>query len=247
MNRELVIIQPGRKLPSLVDYPGDFADWVLDGMGVERERAHIVRPHLGEPLPALAGLESLVVTGSGAMVTDREPWMEQSADWLRSAVQAGLPVLGICFGHQLLAHALGGEVQYNTNGVEVGSVAIRLHPAAAVDPLFAGLPPILVAHVSHQQSVVRLPPGSRLLASSALDRHQAVAFSDRAWGVQFHPEFSAAVVGRYLDHHASAVAARGGDPQRLRAAIRDQPWGLSILGRFAQLAGLAPGIRAIPG
>jgi GMP synthase (glutamine-hydrolysing) len=241
MTRELLIVQPGQKLPSLADYPGDFGDWVLGGMGLGRERARIVRPHVGESLPELAGLEAVVVTGSGAMVTDREPWVEESACWLRSALEAGLAVLGICFGHQLLAHALGGEVQYNPRGVEVGTVALSLHPAAAADPLFAHLPQTLAAHVSHQQSVVRLPPGGRLLASSELDPHQAVAIGERAWGVQFHPEFRAAVVGRYLDHHAPAVAARGGDPQRLRAAIRDLPWGPTILARFARLAGLAPG------
>ena len=53
MTGELVIVQPGQKLPGLADYPGDFADWVLDGMGLGRERARIVRPHLGEPLPKL--------------------------------------------------------------------------------------------------------------------------------------------------------------------------------------------------
>jgi GMP synthase (glutamine-hydrolysing) len=158
-----------------------------------------------------------------------------------------MAVLGICFGHQLLAQALGGEVQYNPRGVEVGTIELRLHAAAAADPLFAGLPQTLAAHVSHQQTVVRLPPGARLIASSEMDRHQAVAFGERAWGVQFHPEFCAAVVGRYLDLHASAVAAGGGDPQRLRAAIRDLPWGSNILSRFARLAGLAPGNGAISG
>ena len=246
MSGELVIVQPGQKLPSLTDYPGDFGDWVLEGMGIGHELAQIVRPHLGEPLPRLAGLQAIVVTGSGAMVTDRASWMDRSGEWLHTAVDAGLAVLGICFGHQLLAHVLGGEVQYNPRGVEVGTVELRLHPAAASDSLFAGLPQVLAAHVSHQQSVVRLPPGSRLLAGSALDPHQAIAFGARAWGVQFHPEFSAAVVGRYLDHHAPAVAARGGDPERLRAAIRELPWSATLLGRFARLAGLAPGPGPVP-
>ena len=77
------------------------------------------------------------------------------AAWLRDAAHAGVPLFGICYGHQLLAHALGGEVGDNPNGREMGTIDLELHPHAADDPLFAGLPMQFPAQATHLQSVLR--------------------------------------------------------------------------------------------
>lgn len=124
------------------------------------------------------------------MVSERLPWSEAAAAWLRDAVALGLPILGVCYGHQLLAHALGGRVDYHASGREIGTVAIERLPAAADDALLAAAPARFVAHASHQQSVLELPAGAVVLARSAHDPHHAVRYAPRAWGLQFHPEFS---------------------------------------------------------
>ena len=235
---DLTILQPGQKLPALAGYPGDFADWIMAGMGPEPKRARLVYPHRGDALPPADEPGAVVVTGSGAMVTAGDAWMQRSADWLAQAVAAGRPVLGICFGHQLLAHALGGRVLDNPRGVEVGTVPLALEPAAAGDPLFASLTEPLRVHVSHLQSVTVPPPGARRLASSELDPNQAFVCGERAWGVQFHPEFSAAVARAYLEFHSPTLHAQSRDPGALVAAIGDTPAGSRLLRNFARLAGL---------
>ncbi|KFA31902.1 glutamine amidotransferase, partial [Xanthomonas vasicola pv. musacearum NCPPB 4384] len=117
-----------------------------------------------------ADFAGIIVSGSAAFVTDRADWSERSAEWLRHAAHQGMPLLGICYGHQLLAHALGGEVDYNPAGRESGTIALELHPPAEQDPLFAGLPPQFPAHATHLQTVVRAPDGAVVLAHSRQDR-----------------------------------------------------------------------------
>src|SRR3546814_6422229 len=118
------------------------------------------------------------------MVTERLDWSERSAQWLGDAARAGLPVMGICYGHQLLAHALGGEIGDNPAGRQMGTIELELQPAAAGDPLFAGLPQRFPAQATHLQSVLRAPEGATLLASSELDAFHEFRWGEAAWGVQ---------------------------------------------------------------
>ena len=239
--KDLLIVQPGAKLPTLAPVPGDFADWVAAGMGISGGRFERVHPHLGEPLPNPAPFKAVVVTGSSAMVTDPDAWIADTAAWLRRLVDAGTPVLGICFGHQLLARAFGGQVDDNPKGVEVGTAAIRLAPDAAADPLLSPLPVLTSFQVSHRQSVLRLPPNARLLASSPLDPHHAFSLGARAWGLQFHPEFDQRIIRSYVDYYAPVLEARGVDVNPLRSGIGDTPEAALLLRRFARIAGIGPG------
>jgi len=193
----LLILQPGQKLPSLAAVPGDFSDWILAGMGRDPAKVPVLRPEQGDVLPPPAEVGAVVITGSGAMVTEQAPWMLATAAWLRELVALGRPVLGICFGHQLLADALGGEVADNPRGIEVGTVITRPTAAAAQDALFAGWPAEAPVQASHQQSVIRLPDGAVVLAASEQDPHHAFRYGERAWGIQFHPEFDARIVTAY--------------------------------------------------
>ncbi len=90
-------------------------------------------------------------------------------------------------------------------------------------------------HTSHTQTVLRLPPGARLLATSTLDHHFAFAIGDVVWGVQFHPEFDAEVVRTYIRAFGSILTAEGQDPDRLAATCSDTPYGSIILRRFAEI------------
>jgi GMP synthase (glutamine-hydrolysing) len=228
----LIVIKTGMKPASLAGHAGDYEDWILDGMGWPRAAARVVAVHQGGTLPPPRHVAGAVITGAATMVTDGDAWIDATGAWLRDAVAAGLPVLGICYGHQLLAHALGGAAGWNPNGVEVGVVDVELMYGAATDPLLGGLPRTFPACVSHRQSALALPPGAALLARSALEPHHAFRVGN-AWGLQFHPEFDVAVMPAYVEGFREVLLAQSRRPDDLVAALRPTPESAQLLQRFA--------------
>ena len=223
-----------------------FPHWIRVAAGLSPSDAvAVVNVEHGEPLPALDGFAGAIVTGSAAMVTDRHAWSERSAQWLREAAHAGMPLLVICYGHQLLAHALGGEVGDNPAGREMGTIELELQPQAEADVLFAGLPPRFAAQATHLQSVLRVPDGATVLARSTLDACHAFRWGDAAWGVQFHPEFSTTHMRGYVLARRDALLREGHDPERLAGDVGAAPQARRVLRRFVQHARkLGPGTHA---
>ena len=243
--KPLLLVTTGSPSERVIRGHGDFEDWFLRGLGLPREAVRAIRVDRGASLPSPKEFSGAVVTGSSAMVTDREPWSERTAGWLGEAVASGLPVLGVCYGHQLLAHALGGTVGDNPRGREIGTIRIRLLPPAGDDPLLAGLPPEIAVQATHLQSVLELPPGAVRLAASGLDPVHAFRYGASAWGLQFHPEFRAAAMRSYIEEKRQVLAAEGLDPDGLLAGVADSPWGDLILNRFAARCGaLSPPVPA---
>lgn len=230
-----LILQTGSTLPALRARHGDFPDWFRHGLGLRREEVDIVAADAATPLPAPGSHAGIIVTGSPAMVTDLLPWSEQAAQWLGEAIAAGSAVLGVCYGHQLLAHAFGGRVDYHPSGRELGTVPIQRLGDAATDALFGSAPEHFLAHASHQQSVLELPRGAVVLARSPHDPNQAVRYAPRAWGLQFHPEFSVEVMRGYI---AARRPARHGNCPQPCCAGRDcapTPTARRLLRRFRTL------------
>lgn len=264
MTQRFLVIKTGKTYDNIRAAHGCFDDWMADGLGVPRTQVDVVSVFEGEELPApLADYCGVVITGSPAMVTERLPWSEALAQRLAEEIcGSNTAVLGICYGHQLLAHALGGEVAYNPRGREIGTVEIALTKAHQDDPLFAGITGTVVtpagtnenaaalhaaehgqfagvtfdAHVTHLQSVIRLPPDSVHLAASELEPHHAFRVGTKVWGVQFHPEFSEDVMRAYIDLLGERMAGEGIDPGAVRAGVRPAPLSNTLLQRFAALA-----------
>ena len=215
---------------------GGFPHWIRVASGLPRDRAVVINVEAGQSLPSLEGFAGAIVTGSGTMVTERHDWSEATAAWLGDAARAGLPLFGICYGHQLLAHALGGEVGDNPAGREMGTLDIELLPAAADDVLFAPMPATFPVQLTHLQSVLRLPEGAVALARSALDPHQAFRWGDNVWGVQFHPEFSTTHMRGYLQARKVALQREGLDAAAMLAAVAATPEGRRVMRRFVHHA-----------
>lgn len=232
-----LIIKTGSTLPRLAAEQGDFEDWIRRELP-DAADWRVVNVASGEELPPPADCAGVVITGSPAMVSERAPWSETTAAWLRAAHAANVPLLGICYGHQLLADALGGEVGYHPHGPEVGSVEVERLAEAAADPLLGELPVCFSAHVIHWQTVLRLPPGAERLAGNAFEPHQAFRLGS-AWGVQFHPEFDQPAMRRYLELLHDRLSAAGRDPQALLAGVRPTPEAAGLLARFAALLSAA--------
>lgn len=232
--KPLIIFKAGSTFADLARTHGDFEDWIADGVGGILPLS-VVDVRKAATLPPIEEVGAAIVTGSHAMVTDRAPWSERLAGWLRDAHRHEIPLLGICYGHQLLADALGGEVHYHPQGMEIGSVPIKKTADAAADPLFASLPEEFMANVVHSQSVKRLPPNAALLAQNDYDAHQAFRVGQSSWGVQFHPEFDDAAMCGYFDRLGDDLAARGIDAVAKRSEVVPTGEAASLLRRFAQL------------
>lgn len=235
MPPRFLILQTGQPVASQRRH-GGFAHWIRVAAGLRHDEAEVVDVEAGEALPAHRDYTGVLVSGSPAMVTERRDWSERSAAWLRDAAEADRPILGICYGHQLLAHALGGEAGDNPRGREMGTVDVRLENAANDDPLFAGLPQSFRAQVTHLQSALRMPEGGVLLATSDLEACQAFRWGRATWGLQFHPEFSAERMHGYVRARADALRAEGHDPVAMSRTIAAAPVARKVLRRFVRHA-----------
>ncbi len=170
------------------------------------------------------------------MVTEHRPWSEKTASWLRAAHNR-VPILGICYGHQLLGYAMGGKVADNPTGREMGTVDIHFTEDAADDRLFAGVVPTTKAQVSHKQSLIELPPEAVLLGRSDRDPHQAFRVGQFSWGMQFHPEFDAAITTAYIDYCDALLRTENQDPLQLKADCHETDSGTALLERFTKITG----------
>jgi GMP synthase (glutamine-hydrolysing) len=223
--------------------------------GAARCRLTVVEVHRGGQLPrGEAGFDGVLVTGSPHSVRDGAPWMKATAAWLRRQAERGVPVLGVCFGHQLLGVAFGARVARRADGREIGTISCGLTPAGRADPLFARVGGTFEAQATHEDELVDAPAELEVLASNAATRIQAFRVGDRVRGVQFHPELDAATMRALVLARAGALEAesreRGADPRgrvaALLAGIREAPAGRRILQAFVgELAGgAAP--RSVP-
>lgn len=244
MGPQITIVEAGRTFAALAEDRGHFSDWIGTGLAVRRGGLKVVAAFAGEPLPSPELVHALVVTGSHAMVSEGQRWVEELAGWLARVVALGVPVLGICFGHQLLAHALGGTVGDHPGGGEFGTVTVRLTDNSCSDPLFGGLSADFPAQLFHRQSVLRLPTGAQVLATSLQEPHQAVRFARRVWGLQFHPEFDAEIMASYLSLSGEQLTKYGFDPAALRKGLRTTPVAQSLLQRFSRLAAGSTPLRS---
>ncbi|WP_461637531.1 type 1 glutamine amidotransferase [Leucobacter sp. BZR 635] len=159
-------------------------------------------------MPAsLDGYDGLIVLGGdmGDRDTAEYPWLEDMRERLREAHRNDVPALGVCLGAQLLASALGGEVELGEPGLETGVVGIRVTEEGAGDPLMQGVSDVFHSGSMHNDAVVRLPQDAVLLASGDVYPNQAFR-SGSTWAVQFHPEVSPASYEMWVgleDHSAN--------------------------------------------
>jgi GMP synthase (glutamine-hydrolysing) len=229
--KPLVILRAGDTVPEIAARRGEFGDWIRAGVGEAWRgewKEHDVRTDA--PLPRAADAAGFVITGSSSSVTERAPWMLRAEALVREIAMAGAPLLGICFGHQLVAQALGGLVTKNPRGREIGTIDV----AREDDPLFSGLPKTLRVSATHVDAVVKLPEGARILATTPLDPAAAFAVGARTRCVQFHPEIDGDVMRGYIRARSHLIAAEGLDAGAILAAVSDDLHGPPILAGFVR-------------
>lgn len=193
--------------------PALLGDWLLEA-GCTLD---VATPYDGSGVPALDGYDGFLVLGGpmGALDDADHPWLGPVKERLREAAGTGLPTLGVCLGHQLVAVALGGTVEVNPRGQQVGLLDVGWTDAAAADDLFAGLATPHRGVQWNNDVVTGLPRDAVLLAETADDELQAARFAPAVWGVQLHPEVTAEVLRPWAADDRGSHEARGLDQDRL--------------------------------
>ncbi|MDR1611454.1 MAG: glutamine amidotransferase [Planctomycetota bacterium] len=230
--RPILILQTGDAPEDICSRHGNFDSMFLRMGGLDSGSVSIVHAAKGGDPGDPAGYRGCIITGSHSMVTEPEPWSENAADWLRRAFGKSLPLFGVCYGHQLLAKAMGGVVDYLPGGQETGTLTVVLAESSSHDPLLEGFPPRFPVNLAHSQAVVETPPGAWVMAESERDKRQIIVYGALTYGVQFHPEFSGGVIRDYLDLAARGEPHRASEFRALLAVASETPLAVLLLRRF---------------
>ena len=191
--------------------------WLVDA-GAELA---VCRPWAGDEVPALAEYDGFVILGGsmGAPAADTHPWLASVKERVREAADEAVPTLGVCLGHQLAAVALGGSVEVNPHGQQVGLYDVLWRPAAKDDGLVSGLAPNMRGIQWNIDLVTELPEGAVALAATADDELQVARFAPTVWGVQLHPEADEPVVQSWAAGDRDDHLERGIDQAAVLAEI----------------------------
>jgi GMP synthase-like glutamine amidotransferase len=200
-----------------VEGVGRFAEW-MPSYGLD---LRLVRPYAGERLPSRVEDDALIVMGGPMAAGDdaHVPWLRATKALLADAVDRKVPTLGVCLGAQLLAVAMGGKVERGAAGPELGFAEVTGQGSDRV--VLTG--PFVVTQW-HYDTVTELPPNATLLASSAVYPVQAFRVGESAWGLQFHVEASAEMVGAW-------ARAEGHDVDAVVTPIRQADKALALVGQ----------------
>ena len=226
------VLVTGEPVPEAAQIRGSFVEMVRRAAGGAWPFGFLPIDARGQELPLPDTLAGVVVTGSPASVTESLAWMLRAEAWLRLLLARPVPVLGICFGHQLLAKALGGRVTSNPRGREIGTLSAEI---LVDDPLLGAQGSSFLVNMTHVDSVVEVPRGAIVIARTELEQHAAIRFGPLAWGVQFHPEFDGAVLAAYLQGRSQELSTEGIEVDRALATVGDTPRSRDVLRRFLAL------------
>jgi GMP synthase (glutamine-hydrolysing) len=235
--RHCLVVRCGDPEPEVAQTHGCFVRWFRHAIDASVELS-VLDPRVEAVSPdALEGIGAVVITGSPHAVFEPHPWIPSLEALVREAVTVReLPLLGVCFGHQLLAQSFGGEVTRNPRGREMGTITVRLNDLGRDDALFHRIPHEFRAHATHRDTVLRAPPSARVLASSDKDGCQSFKVGRHAWGVQFHPEITAPILRGYVRAREAVLRGEGACPVAVHDGILDTVEGATVLGNFIALA-----------
>ncbi len=235
-----LILQTGTitdKAPDLATEYGDLDQAFISAAKIPEDNAVVIQVYLDEPLSlppdAYCGV---LITGSPLMITAPQTWMDKTAVWLRQAIKQSVPILGVCFGHQLLAYTLGGVIGRNPNGLEAGTASIAMTQDCADDLLFSILPHHVDFHVHHYESVLQLPPNTKVFGMNDHEAYHAVRYAPFTWGIQFHPELDPEFMRKIMQQEAAERNEEGLDSGQGINEIRNTPFGPALLRHFYNMA-----------
>lgn len=202
----LAIVKTGAPPPALAlrhgDYPAMFAALMGGGYAIQTFDAQ------AGDWPDPQTFDAAIITGSSAGVYETDPWIGQLLDWIRAA-RGRTRLVGVCFGHQAMAEALGGRVEKSDRGWGVG---LHRYDVGSIEPWMTPAAATIAIPASHQDQVVEKPADARILLSSAFTPFAGLAWDEDAISFQGHPEFTPAY----------AADLTGGRRERIGEAVTDR-------------------------
>lgn len=181
---------------------GCIAPW----LAARHAEVSLTRLYAGEILPAVEAFDWLIVMGGPMNIYEHQahPWLVPEKELIRSAIDRGRTVLGVCLGSQLIADVLGAPVSRNAYS-EIGWFEVALNASGRAQPLFADWPDRFLAFHWHGDTFA-IPKGSMNLMSSEACAHQGYVWNDRVVGLQFHLEVTAADARVWFEHERPVPA-----------------------------------------
>lgn len=185
----------------------------------------------------LKGYDGIFLSGSPHGAYEDIPFIEREHRLIVDAAAQGIPMLGVCFGSQILASALCGRDQvFRRASCEIGNKWLQATPAAANDPIASGIAPQVYMFVWHNDEVRASHPDMTILASSDLCPNQIWRYKDRPiWGIQGHPEITLEQAPRWFEQNRATMEQDGGDIAELIATADEAAAAKTLLTRFARL------------
>ena len=200
--KKIIILDCGPSLEEVSKKYGHSPEWIMTVLKDTDSHFLWVKSHEGQTIEYTDG-DAWIITGSPRSVYDDDSWILKLEENIRIAGKNNKLILGICFGHQLIAKTFGGRVELNPNGWELGSYSINLTTHGKYSPLFNNMEDKVIVYESHKDSVTEIPPSAIELANNQ-KCIQAFQLYDTLYAVQFHPEFSWDVMKEYVAVRGSA-------------------------------------------
>ena len=226
---------------------------VRDHDGARRHEHDCVAQRLDRPLDSITtinavahpevsyddvkGADLVIVGGAGShSAIDDDPFTGSLMEIMRRVVDDRRPFFGSCYGHQLLARALGGDVVHDPEHEEIGTFDVTLNEAGIADPLFEGAETTFPVQLGHHDRVDALPPEAIILGASERCAVQVLRIGDRpVYGTQFHGEMNTQDMRDRLDVYGDEYFSSEEDRQRFLTDLRETPFVAELLRRFVEL------------
>ena len=200
--KDVLIIDCGPSISDVSKHYGVAPEWIMESLKNKGCNFTWVKPYVGDKIQS-NNADAWIITGSPCSVYNCEAWMVNLEEEMKNIQSSQIPVLGICFGHQLIAKCFGGTVELNPQGWELGAYPVQFTAAGKKSQLFSGMDDNAIVYESHQDSVTVLPENAVELARNNKG-NQAFIIHDNFYGVQFHPEFSWEVIKMYVSVRSGA-------------------------------------------
>ena len=228
---KILLIKMGATMSPVKSKFGDYEEWFERALGKYGRYLDCIEA-VSEPDWALVSKpDGCIISGSAASVYENLSWSISASNMIESWRSIGVPILGVCYGHQLLAQNAGAQVALNPSGREIGVCQIE---RIVNDPIFDGLSTQFSVVQTHSDAVLTGVSGGAIIASNANTQNQAMALGERVRSVQWHPEMTAEIIEMYIELREAEIVAELGKQaiDELRLALRPVDSGQQILKNF---------------